>query len=303
VDERTTEILAECKGIIEAIEHRKLPLSRIALRARRLAQLLDDDEAFMWLSMECVGADGGTPPARQWSDQTGANGSKGLQKYLKLHAVRDFTNVTIERVVDEIAKGRLVDKTRVAGAPLAELEAGREPLSKDVSEQLSAVRGGPDLLLHFRQIAGNIFDRFKTNADAVLAQLCPDAIAKLTNAVEKAGSDKPEDWAAAALSCRRVLHDFADAVYPPRDEPVEGRSVAKDKYKNRLWAFAKDRGSKAVEKEFLATEEIDALCKTLDRVYELDSKGVHDAVTNQQAHLAVLRTYILLEQLAQLVPA
>ena len=137
----------------------------------------------------------------------------------------------------------------------------------------------------------------------MLARLCPKAIAKLTNAVEKAGSGKPEDWAAAALSCRRVLNDFADAVYPARGEPVDGRSVAKDKYKNRLWAFAKERGSKAVEKEFLATEEIDGLCKTLDRVYELDSKGIHDAVTKQEAHLAVLRTYILLEQLAQLVPA
>jgi len=49
------------------------------------------------------------------------------------------------------------------------------------------------------------------------------------------------------------------------------------------------------------TKEIDALGETLDRVHDLDSKGVHAAITKHEAHSAVLRTYILLEQLAQLV--
>lgn len=98
-----------------------------------------------------------------------------------------------------------------------------------------------------------------------------------------------------------MLKDFADAVYPARDEQVDGRKVGNEEYKNRLWAFAKARGTRAIEKQFMATEEIDGLCKTLDRVYDWDSKGVHDSVTKQEAQLAVLRTYILLEQLAQLV--
>lgn len=332
MDERTAEVIAECKTIIEAIEGQKLPLSRVALGARRLAQLLDDDAAFMWLSMECTGADGETPPARPWKDGSHADAMKGAEKYVMLHGVPDFTNITLQELAARAAKGEIPEKTRVAGAPLAELEVAREPMSKEEEQQFAAVPGGQHFLVttkalarehrkllervaaaihewatnvyvvhRFRQAAGNIFDRFKTHADGVLARLCPEAIAKLGNAVEKASSDKPEDWSAAALSCRRVLHDFADAVYPPSDEPVEGRSVSKDKHKNRLWAFAKKRGSKAIEKQFLAIEEIDGLCKTLDRVYEWDSKGVHDSVTKQGADLAVLRTYILLEQLAQLV--
>ena len=333
MDDRTAEIIAECKAIIDAIERKDVPLSRVALKARRLAQLLDDDVAFTWLSMECVGADGLAPPARQWADATGAAALKGVERYLKIRAIRDYSQVGLMQFAEEVAQGKIADKTRVAGAPLAELEAEPAALSKAEREQIAATPGGHSILLmasgrlaerrkvleriaasihewatgvyivhRFRQAAGNIFERFKTHADAVLAHLCPEAIGKLDNAVEKADSGRPEDWAAAALSCRRVLHDFADAVYPSRDELVDGRSVTKDKYKNRLWAFAKEKGNNALEHAFLADEEITALCKTLDRVYELDSKGVHADVTREEAHLAVLKTYILLEQLAQLVP-
>lgn len=147
MDERTAEIISECKGIIEAIESHQSPLSRVALRARRLAQLLDDDAAFTWLSMECVGADGHAPTARPWSDDSGTERWKGVEKYVKIHAVRDLTNITMQELAVEVTKGKIADKTRVAGAPLAELEVENASLSKEERQQLSAVPGGQEILL------------------------------------------------------------------------------------------------------------------------------------------------------------
>jgi hypothetical protein len=152
----------------------------------------------------------------------------------------------------------------------------------------------------FRQLAGSIFDRLKTSSDSTLARLCPDAIAKLNHAIERAGTDNPEAWSAAAMSCRRALKDFADVVYQPRSDLVEGRKVGPEEYKNRLWAFAKSRGVSALEEEALSVEEIDGLGKSLDRVYDLDSKGVHNKVTKREADMLVVRTYILLSQLSSL---
>jgi hypothetical protein len=152
----------------------------------------------------------------------------------------------------------------------------------------------------FRQIAGNIFDRFKTNADTVLASLCPEAVTKLTVAIERATSERREDWSAAALACRRVLRDFADALYPPRENKVDGRNVGPEEYKNRLWAFAKERGSKQIERQALALEEIDGLCKALDRVYDQSAKGIHADLPRADVETLILRTYILLSQLGQL---
>jgi len=81
---------------------------------------------------------------------------------------------------------------------------------------------------------------------------------------------------------------------------VDGRDVGPDKYKNRLWAFAKARGTAAMEREVLSDEEIDGLCNSLDRIYDRDSKGVHGNVSKHEADMLVVRTYILLAQLAAL---
>jgi hypothetical protein len=97
------------------------------------------------------------------------------------------------------------------------------------------------------------------------------------------------------MSCRRVLKDFADAVYPAREEKAEGHAVTDDKYINRLYAFAKERAGKA-----LALEELEALGSALDRMNELGSKGVHTDITKEEVDVVIVRTYILLSQLAKL---
>ena len=331
MDDRTAEILTASKAIVEAVECETLPLSRIGLMARRLAHLVDDDTAFVWLSYEVNGFHDHPKPDRATKNTEAA--LRGYQKALRSRAATDFNRITPAEVAERIRRGEKLEKSMAYGAPLADLEAYTPP-SEQERFRLGRTHSGLDTLakmdlfdrerramLHrigiaihewatgvyiahrFREVAGNVFDRFKTEADVVLAEVCPDAIAKLMHAIERAGTDSPEAWAAATMSCRRVLNAFADAVYPPREELVNGRKVGKAEYKNRLWAFAKERGSKAREKQFLATEEIDGLCQTLDRVYELDSKGVHAEVTKQEAHLAVLRTYILLSQLARIVEA
>jgi hypothetical protein len=93
----------------------------------------------------------------------------------------------------------------------------------------------------FRHLAGNIFDRFKTQADAVLARLWPDAIAKLGNAVEKAGPITPR------TGQRRRCHAVACSITSPmrfthRVMTLWTAGVSRrTSYKNRLWAFAKER--------------------------------------------------------------
>lgn len=160
----------------------------------------------------------------------------------------------------------------------------------------------PNLYVVFqlRLTSGHIFDSFRSGADALLATLCPEAISKLGHAVERAASGKPEDWPDAALACRRVLKDLADRLYPARDDLADGRRVGEAEYKNRLWAFAKAHGGRAVEGQSLALTEIDGLCGTLDRMYELATKGVHADISREEAEMCVLRTYVLAAQLSRL---
>jgi hypothetical protein len=55
------EIIAESKSVIQAIEDKSVPLSRVALRGRRLAQMIGDDMNYVWLRLECEGVEVMTP--------------------------------------------------------------------------------------------------------------------------------------------------------------------------------------------------------------------------------------------------
>lgn len=319
--DHTDDVMELALGVVTALEE-GTPVSLVALKARRLAQLIEDDAAFSWLRLECGGAMG-QPPEREWKDT--AAGERGLQRFLKMRAVPDYSDSTTLSI---IRNGKIPKNSMFISIPLASIEAliagakdeaiaerdDSAALMSFLQSDRRAIIGRVTAAMHewashvyvtyrLRRTAGNIFDRFKTTTDPVLAAVCPDALEKLNHAIERAGSDKDEDLANAALSCRRVLKAFADSVYPARDGQVDGRKVGEAEYKNRLWAFVKARGRGALDSAFLAEEEIEGLCKGLDKVYELDSKGVHDRVSREQAQEAVLRTYILLSQLVTLVPS
>ena len=326
MDERTTELLTLAQHIITAIEERTVPLSQIALRARRLAQILDDDAAIMWLTLECSGFTHPFQPERPWKSAEEA--ARGMEKSKKLRAVPDFLSMTALQEAARVASGKLPERTKLMGASLSELElllsaspskedikaVAQGPRGLDSATMLSAMQSerravlnrianalhewatGISVAHRFRLLAGSIFQRFKSSADATLADICPSALGKLDHAIERASTDNPEAWSAAAMSCRRVLKDFADAVYPAKEEKVQGHAVTDDKYINRLYAFAKERGG-----TLLALEELSALGSALDHIYELESKGVHAKISKEETDVVIVRTYILLSQLARLV--
>ncbi len=89
-------------------------------------------------------------------------------------------------------------------------------------------------------------------------------------------------------------------MYPPSHDEKGGRKLDDEKYKNRLWAFAKER---AASTESGIGDEINALCLVLDRLYELSNKGVHGTIDKHEAELCVLRTYILMSQFSELAVA
>ncbi len=71
---------------------------------------------------------------------------------------------------------------------------------------------------------------------------------RLSAVYENLQSENPEDWSNAVHSCRRILQDLADVVFPPQDEDririVSGKEqvvrLGMDNYINRIIAFVED---------------------------------------------------------------
>jgi len=148
----------------------------------------------------------------------------------------------------------------------------------------------------FDEIPQHVFEATRTRVDAALAKNCPTALDKFAVAYQELAGTSAENWTNACTAARRILMDFADAVFPAREELVNGRRVGPDEYINRLWAYADQRITSEKDRG-LALAELKDVGNRIDAIYGLSNKGVHDVVTKDEADRIIIRTYLLIADL------
>jgi hypothetical protein len=138
--------------------------------------------------------------------------------------------------------------------------------------------------------------------------MIPDAVQRLSAAYENLRSDNPEDWSNAVHSCRRILQDLADAVFPPRDEErtvnVDGKTqsikLGKEHYINRIMAFVQD-SSDSKRFEELVGSHLAFLGNRIDSVFHAAQKGSHGTIVRrEEADRYVVYTYLLVGDILSL---
>ena len=117
-------------------------------------------------------------------------------------------------------------------------------------------------------------------------------------------SENSEDWANAVHSCRRILLDLADALYPPRDESVNinGKSikVGAENYINRLVQFIESKkDSKAFSS--IVGSDLSSIGERLDSIYNATNKGTHGEVSKDEASRYIVHTYFLISDIISLM--
>ena len=157
---------------------------------------------------------------------------------------------------------------------------------------------------HVADLSETLIDHLDGLADQVLLRLsdiAPQLHSMLYSAFQRLEHlETSEDLAQASLTCRRILENLADVVYPPRKELVEGRRVTDKEYRNRLWAYISDCLS-GREKE-LVLSELNDIGGRVDKLYALANKGLHDKVIISEARRLLLGEVILLYDILTLSP-
>lgn len=105
-----------------------------------------------------------------------------------------------------------------------------------------------------------------------------------------------EQYAQAMTSCRRVFEYITDCLFPATSEIVEGHSLKKDKYKNRLIEFANREFKSETNIDLIVTNTI-SLFAEWNKLYELSNKGVHSDPHRQECRRCIIRTILLLDDL------
>lgn len=159
--------------------------------------------------------------------------------------------------------------------------------------------------LKFSGIASDAFSRIRARLDTQIGAALPESIRRFTAVYENLLSDNPEDWANAVHSCRRILQDLADVLFPATDQPrvtSSGKTISlgPDNYINRLVCFVEDSSS-AGRFTDLVGSHLSLLGDRLDAVFRATQKGSHSEITDKaEADRYVVFTYLLVGDLVSL---
>ena len=266
--------------IIEAVESASAPLSAIELKAIRLARILNDSQVQQTFMRKSAG--GVSIKSTEELENTIAKGRAVLQSALELPGRYE-------------GKWALQDMEQATG----EL-ASRRTFVYDY-----AIRKHYEI--RFSSLAEDVFGRIRSRIDSSIGATVPDAVRKLTSVHDNLVSDNPEDWSNAAHSCRRVLQDLADAVFPPQGKPrtaiVNGKQVeiklGADQYINRLVAYIEDSSESGRFTEIVGSQ-LEYIGNRLDAIFPAVQKGSHSTVTKEEADRCVVYTYLLVGDILSL---
>ena len=151
------------------------------------------------------------------------------------------------------------------------------------------------------------FSRIRTIVDDNLSDLVPNSLQKFSAISDNLESDNTEDWSNAVHSCRRVLQDLADALFPATSDitkNINGKDIVinlgADAYINRLIAYV-EQNSNSERFEEIVGSHIRFLGERLDAIFRAAQKGSHsEIVTRDEADRYVVYTYMVVGDLMSL---
>ncbi|MBI2267062.1 MAG: hypothetical protein HYU64_18190 [Armatimonadetes bacterium] len=323
--------LALSEEVLRNIEMSELPLANISLKVSRLARLLNDLSLQKVMEYEASGypsTPGGILPdayrlaalAGREFQQKDTSGE--IKNYIDTTSIEELEQVlrsfeaALASARDPNVSVSSANPDQVVWNPVGnklERDALRSSAAR-AQRRLSARRSfiysyvlRRHHELKFSGIADDIFSRVREKVDSAIGEKVPDAVQKLAAVYDNLRSENPEDWSNAVHSCRRILQDLADAIYPPRADKSmeingknETRKLGPDKYINRLIAFIGERTTSERFIEIVGSH-LEYIGDRLDSVFKAAQKGSHaQIVSKEEADRYVIYTYLVVGDILSL---
>jgi hypothetical protein len=328
------EALSLSTEILRNIEMSEIPLTNIALKASRLARLLNDFDMQKILEYEVSGYPS-TPdgvPTAVWrlaeiADRKFVHTEPITKKSKTVIFLESISSLEEQIRTTEAALDAARDPETPApprkGVLGVELPSGnsieqavRLGAAQQAAQRLASRRNliyqyvlRKHYELKFSGIADDVFSRVRERVDATVGAVIPEAVKRLSAVYENLLSDNPEDWSNAVHSCRRILQDLADAIFPPTDEVrevrIEGKvqriKLGREHYVNRIITFIQANSDSGRFQDVVGSQ-LSYLGNRLDSIVEAANKGTHDTiVSREEADRYVVYTYLIVGDILTLV--
>lgn len=298
------EIAELAERILRDLESNSVPIELIIAKALRLAQVTGDLKTVEWLNYEIHGYRTDTEVGKNYAqlmgrwngkDASGIFGAAGA-----LRAVLESFQTLIEAQKEYKPSGTYAHAHHINRMEQLTSYLGQTaPIEKIFSSLRAYLHLFASRVINeakFSETSRSIFEKYQLEIDSLLAATASDAFAKLPQVFERLENGEGEAVSHALTSCRRIFDAFADAIFPPRSEPVQisDQSVdcGKGKPRNQIRAYI-----------FLNTQSksrVERLTKNATLLYDRLSTAVHADVSLDEARALVLNTYLFLGEILSL---
>lgn len=150
--------------------------------------------------------------------------------------------------------------------------------------------------LRYSGITADAFARLRATVDSRIIQHVPTAVERFDSVYANLQSTNPEDWANAVHSCRRILEDLADSLFPAqasdRLKHEKAIKLGPTHYKNRLLCYIEDRSSSTTFVSVVGST-LAFIEDRLNALFDAANKGTHAAIDRPEADRYVIYTYLI----------
>ncbi|MFC9250005.1 hypothetical protein [Amycolatopsis thailandensis] len=314
-DSTSPDVLSLVREALDELDDH--PLDATARRTARIAVLLGETELAVRLGLELQPI-GGDPEAnkadlqRLMADPSSWNvpnspAKKALDAYSALRQIESGPHAgkisahSLAEIADFLRQYDMATVTRETAANLAHLRSIQDGIRYTIFAALCSW----ERQLTYADVNERIFERFRSQVDATLANRAPQVLDQFTavyrrlrEAAQRPESTVQEDLSQAVTTCRRILKAVADHVLPGERGATNESGVKLDdpSYRNRVHEFiARHVNSGSVADS--AKAAYGGLLERFKTLDELANKGVHAQLGLREAELCAISTYLVTGEL------
>lgn len=255
------EALLLAEETLKDIELSRMSLSNIALKASRLARLINEFDLEKIFEYEAGGypkkKDGVEPYIWNLGIKAGRitrnTENKEVMSCYSITTIenRILTNkIALEQTKDRDISITSANPNQYMFTPptnAAERRTRIQSINEDtklLAERTAFIYSNVKKIymdLKFSSLTESIWLKMKNKIDSYISEIIPEETQKLTAIYDSLNDDNPEKWSTALTTCRRMLKAVADKLYPPSDVPIKKGGnkikIGEEQFVNRLICY------------------------------------------------------------------
>ena len=326
------QAIEACDKVINGIEDNTITVSSALLLCKKIARLLNDEEAQLWLEYEY----GGYPRDIKGNIINSAwqIAEKHGRSYRSKDKNGDYRRVIFTELCSELEKRIEIENKAINNYSTQGFSVSGEWALAATDRLVQGVATGTNVMLDniqtserhllilksqyydyaakwqidlcFGDVVDSIFDEYKNTIEIAYSELPLSLLQKLSAIEELLEDGNAERYAQVLTSCRRLWNEVASTLFDDffansniktyKTKSGKEIDVSGDHYNNKLSAVIESLQNRAVKNSIVGSEIV-YLIDWMEQIYNQQCAGVHAEVSREQARRCIIHTYIALGDL------